>query len=400
MKTKTKRLQALFLALAMSVGVLQASVSAAEVIITDPQNPSVPGHINHRLDFYWYDDITITADGNYTADIYCKDCDESFTLTGKADVLSKTDASCTNPAMVTYVANVLGYEKKETFTTANALGHNYEYKFSWPKIDCLYKGTNIVGDVTVQATCQRCGKVEKAVPATSVVEDRSKRVNPTFPCKPGSATLIAAYTVDGKTVATDSKEYPYLEKPVSHTWGEYKIENEVEATCTKGGSWDRVARCTVCNEILHSVPYKTGKTGHTAGVAKKENVVAATTKKGGSYDLVVRCTDCGKVLSKTHKTTAKIVVNASKVNSVKNYKGKKAKVYLKKASSISGYQIQYATNKSYKSAKYVNTKATSKYLTKLSKNKKYYVRVRTYKVISGKVYYSSWSGSKTVTIKK
>ena len=398
MKTKTKRLQALFLALAMSVGVLQASVSAAEVIITDPQNPSVPGHINHRLDFD-DDDITITADGNYTAAIYCKDCEKPFTLTGKADVLNKTDASCTNPAMVTYVANVLGYEKKETFTTANALGHNYEYKFSWPKIDCLYKGSNTVDDVTVQATCQRCGKVEKAVPATSVVEDRSKRVNPTFPCKPGSVTLIAAYTVNGKTVATDSKEYPYLEKHVDHTWGEYKIENEVEATCTKGGSWDRVARCTVCNEILHSVPYKTGKTGHTAGVAKKENVVAATPAKAGSYDLVVRCTDCDEILSSVHETTAKTKLNTSKINGIKNYKGRKAKVYLKKASSVTGYQIQYGTKKNFKGAKSVKTKATTKTVTKLAK-KKYYVRVRTYRVVDGKTYYSSWSGAKTVTIKK
>ena len=78
----------------------------------------------------------------------------------------------------------------------------------------------------------------------------------------------------------------------------------------------------------------------------------------------------------------------------------KIQVQFKKVKNAKKYQIQYATNKSYKSAKYVNTKATSKYLTKLSKNKKYYVRVRTYKVISGKVYYSSWSGSKTVTIKK
>ena len=48
----------------------------------------------------------------------------------------------------------------------------------------------------------------------------------------------------------------------------------------------------------------------------------------------------------------------------------------------------------------MKTKATTKYLTKLAKNKKYYVRVRTYKVVSGKTYYSSWSGAKTVTIKK
>ena len=44
MKTKTKRLQAIFLALAMSVGVLQASAFAAHEV-----TPWVAGHENHKL---------------------------------------------------------------------------------------------------------------------------------------------------------------------------------------------------------------------------------------------------------------------------------------------------------------------------------------------------------------
>ena len=39
-------------------------------------------------------------------------------------------------------------------------------------------------------------------------------------------------------------------------------------------------------------------------------------------------------------------------------------------------------------------------IKKLIKGKKYYVRVRTYQKVSGKTYYSAWSGSKNVTIKK
>ena len=242
-----------------------------------------------------------------------------------------------------------------------------------------------------------------------------KTDTPKFNCTVGSRTYKVTYeftdytkkNADG-SYATGTADQEVTVKYYPAQWDEHKYgayvrdeDSVVKATCTKDGSYNMVKICSVCGDkvVYATIPVSaTGK--HTAAAAKKENVVAATTKKGGSYDLVVRCADCGKVLSKTHKTTAKIVVKASYVTKVKNYSGKKAKVYLKKASSISGYQIQYATNKSYKSAKYVNTKATSKYLTKLSKNKKYYVRVRTYKVISGKVYYSSWSGSKTVTIKK
>ena len=243
-----------------------------------------------------------------------------------------------------------------------------------------------------------------------------KTDTPKFNCTVGSRTYKVTYeftdytkkNADGSyATGTADQEVTVKYYPAQrdgHKWGDIYVPDEdsvVKATCTKDGHYNLIDTCSVCGEKYIYATIKIPAAGkHTAAAAKKENVVAATTKKGGSYDLVVRCADCGKVLSKKHKTTAKIVVKASYVTKVKNYSGKKAKVYLKKASSISGYQIQYATNKSYKSAKYVNTKATSKYLTKLSKNKKYYVRVRTYKVISGKVYYSSWSGSKTVTIKK
>ena len=159
--------------------------------------------------------------------------------------------------------------------------------------------------------------------------------------------------------------------------------------------------CKVCGDKEVVATVKIPATGkHTAAAAaKKENVVAATTKKGGSYDLVVRCADCGEIISSTHKTTAKIVVKASKVTKATNVKGKKAKITVKKAASVTGYQIQYGTKKNFKGAKSVKTKATTKTVSKLAK-KKYYVRVRTYKVVSGKTYYSSWSGAKTVTIKK
>ena len=43
---------------------------------------------------------------------------------------------------------------------------------------------------------------------------------------------------------------------------------------------------------------------------------------------------------------------------------------------------------------------TSKSITKHAGKKKYYVRIRTYKKVSGKNYYSAWSKSKTVKTKQ
>ena len=69
-----------------------------------------------------------------------------------------------------------------------------------------------------------------------------------------------------------------------------------------------------------------------------------------------------------------------------------------------GYEVQYSTNKNFKNGnKTVNikkNKTTSETVKKLKAKKKYFVRIRTYKTISGKKIYSDWSKSKNVTTKK
>lgn len=76
------------------------------------------------------------------------------------------------------------------------------------------------------------------------------------------------------------------------------------------------------------------------------------------------------------------------------------KIKWKKKSGITGYQIQYSTNSKFKkgnkSIKIKNAKTGSKKITKLKSNKKYYVRIRTYK---GKKY-SKWSKVKSAKISK
>lgn len=76
----------------------------------------------------------------------------------------------------------------------------------------------------------------------------------------------------------------------------------------------------------------------------------------------------------------------------------------KQATQTTGYQVQYSTNKKFKKGNKTVTvkgnKNTSKKISKLKGKKKYYVRVRTYKTVSKKNYYSSWSKVKSVTTKK
>ncbi|MBQ9531982.1 MAG: fibronectin type III domain-containing protein [Eubacterium sp.] len=76
----------------------------------------------------------------------------------------------------------------------------------------------------------------------------------------------------------------------------------------------------------------------------------------------------------------------------------------KQATQTTGYEIQYATDskftKNKKTVTVSKNSTTSKTISKLKAKKKYYVRIRTYKSVSGTKYYSSWSKSKSVTTKK
>ena len=69
------------------------------------------------------------------------------------------------------------------------------------------------------------------------------------------------------------------------------------------------------------------------------------------------------------------------------------------SSRISGYQIQVATNKAFtknrKTVKVTGYLNNKKIITGLKRSKTYYVRIRTYKTVGGKKYYSAWSAVKT-----
>ena len=136
---------------------------------------------------------------------------------------------------------------------------------------------------------------------------------------------------------------------------------------------------------------------------KKHSITTVSTldKSKKSVTTVQKCKNCGEVI-KTTKTTAPAKTTA-KLSSAKKTS---LKVTWKKVSGASAYQIQYATASSFKGAKTVkvSSKSASKTLTKLKKNKKYYVRVRSYKTVKvnnkSTNLYSDWSAKKSLKTKK
>ncbi len=96
-------------------------------------------------------------------------------------------------------------------------------------------------------------------------------------------------------------------------------------------------------------------------------------------------------------------LSRTSISSLTNSGSKKLTVKWKKNSKATGYQIQYATNSNFKNAKTVkvtSASSLSKTISKLTKGKKYYVRVRAYKTTGGETYRSAWSSVKNVSIKK
>ena len=103
--------------------------------------------------------------------------------------------------------------------------------------------------------------------------------------------------------------------------------------------------------------------------------------------------------------TAVAKIKAPKKTSIKKVKGAKKAISVtwKNVSGVKGYQVQVATNKKFKKNKKTVTvkkqKKTKTTVKKLKAKKKYYVRVRTYKIANGKKVYSSWSKVKSVKTK-
>ena len=103
--------------------------------------------------------------------------------------------------------------------------------------------------------------------------------------------------------------------------------------------------------------------------------------------------------------TAQYVINPKKTSISKIKAGSGSlKIKIKKGgkSTTTGYQIQYSKKKSFGGKKTVTLKSykkNSKTVKGLKSGKKYYVRVRTYKTVKGKKYYSAWSKVKKVKVK-
>ena len=151
-----------------------------------------------------------------------------------------------------------------------------------------YKWKEDYSKCTAISKCSHCPKKDKV---------KSKRVEKkvTFAtCTEGGSITYTAIFRNKKLNTSITVETPALD----HTPAEAVRENEVAATCTAKGSYDRVVYCAVCKAELSRETVETEALSHTPAEAVRENEVAATCTAKGSYDNVVYCAVCKAELSR------------------------------------------------------------------------------------------------------
>ena len=182
------------------------------------------------------------------------------------------------------------------------------------------------------------------------------------------------------------------------------------------GAWSDVKSIKTANNDITKASVSGISTKAFTGKAITQNVtvkVGNTVLKNGT-DYAVSYSNNKKVGKATVKITGKgkyggVITKTFKINPAKQKIQKltaKSKAFFidwAQKGSATGYEIQYATNSKFTSAKKVtitNNKTDKTTVSKLSANKKYYVRVRSYTTVKGTKYYGAWSATKTVTTKK
>ena len=332
------------------------------------------------------------------------------------------DPCCTNAYVVIAkcAAGQTGMEDTVSWMLKNCLG---EKGFN---LNGEYNGMSTYQGMMAMAAYQRA-KAGKA--GLFNMSDVSKRViqvaqpkvsgSRTYNGKKQTAPLAASgfYTVSGTTSATKAGKYTVtvtLNDKTNTTWANgstddltltwaivpaanpITVKNVTKTTSTKAQTVKLGAKAKESAKLTYKSDSKYVKVDKNGKVTIAKNFV-------GKATITITSKATKNYKATTKKVTVTVNPAGTKLTSVKNYKGKKLKAYWKKNTKVTGYQVQYSTSSKFKSAKTVTVKgykSTSKTITKLTKNKKYYVRVRTYKTVSKVNYYSGWSNVKSITIKK
>lgn len=392
-----------------------------------------------------------TCDNDGYTKFTCSVCGDSYSKVINATGHKYNDkivsASCDKGGYTLHTCENCGDIYKDNFTSP--LGHDYTSQTVKPACET---------DGEKTFTCTRCGDTY-----TEVIKTKGhvyKRTVVAADCETDGYTLVECMEchdsfkegyvgAKGHTIVTD-KAVAATCTTAGKTEGSHcsvcgkviKAQTEIKAKGHVAGDWitDKAAAvgvkgrkhrsCMVCGAVVESadIPALSPKSISSASVSLsiatysfdgKFKTPSVTVKLGSTalrkgIDYVVSYRNNKNVGKATVVITGKglyagtitrtFVINPAK-QEIQKLTAKSKGFYIDYAakSHATGYEIQYATNSSFSGAKktvITSNKTDRVTVSKLSGNKKYYVRVRTYITVNGIKYYGAWSAVKTVTTKK
>ena len=392
-----------------------------------------------------------TCDNDGYTKFTCSVCGDSYSKVINATGHKYNDkivsASCDKSGYTLHTCENCGDVYKDNFTSP--LGHDYTSQTVKPACET---------DGEKTFTCTRCGDTY-----TEVIKAKGhvyKRTVVAAGCETDGYTLVECMEchdsfkegyvgAKGHTIVTD-KAVAATCTTAGKTEGSHcsvcgkviKAQTEIKAKGHVAGDWitDKAAAvgvkgrkhrsCMVCGAVVESadIPALSPKSISSASVSLsiatysfdgKFKTPSVTVKLGSTalrkgIDYVVSYRNNKNVGKATVVITGKglyagtitrtFVINPAK-QEIQKLTAKSKGFYIDYAAKghATGYEIQYATNSSFSGAKktVITSNKTDKVtVSKLSGNKKYYVRVRTYTTVNGIKYYGAWSAVKTVTTKK
>ena len=364
--------------------------------------------------------VTITGKGDYTGSVTKEFTIQKAKQTISASI-SPSNIQVGKTAQITASAKTgMSYSSSDTKVAAvSASGVVTAKAVGTATITVTAKASKNYNEASKNVTVT---VTEKIVPVTKKLSACKVTLAKTSYTYDGKAKKPAVTVKDGSTTLTNGKDY------------EVAYANNINAgtarvTITGKGNYTGTVTMNVVIKKAASVITASNITKATSAKAQKASIGAkvkggakltyksnnkyvTVDKKGqvtiakkfvGHATITISAAATKNYNAGTKKVTVTVNPASTKLSSVKNSASKSMKVAWKKNAAVTGYQVQYATVKNFKGAKAVTVKkakTTSVTIKKLAKGKKYYVHVRTYQKVSGKTYYSAWSASKNVTIKK
>ena len=327
--------------------------------------------------------------------------------------VTTAEATCTEKGYAEYVCTRCGAKYR---TEDAALGHDYEKEIILAT--CTTEGYTIY-------TCSRCGDSYQA--------DFTKPLGHSFKnglcirCSIGDSIVNAGISSVAPQVYTRKEITPSITvkfgtntlkqgRDYTVTYRNNVNVGSAYAVVTGKGNYSgsKTVSFAITKKPVTALSYSSVEAQVYSGKAKKPAVTvkdgAAELVKGQDYSIaysnnkeigtaIITITGKGSYTG-TKTITFKITPKPATLKKLKAVSGKKLTASWKTVKNIGGYQLQYSTSNKFKTYKTKKVKAgtLTKTISELKKGITYYVRIRTYKKVSGKTYYSTWSKVKKVKI--